>query len=548
MPELSAPIVAVTVYTDRAQITRRGQLELTETGAQDLTVGGLPANLLTDSLRVSGVGTAQVLILGMDSKTLYFTDSPSGDLNALQQQLLQFDDHIAAVKGQAGTLTQRLTMLQKMAEEAASRYVRALATGKASIEQAQALLDFISAQTQAAKDEQTKLDLQLREVGRLREVVQAQINQRQHPRSRQNTLVTVPLEVGKVGDLTVELTYVVLGASWQPLYDLRIASPQQGSAPANAQPQLDGTLTLNYLASLSQNTGEDWQAVTLTLSTARPSLGTLPPKLEPTYLDIYSPPVARAMMMPMAAPAPMTKRSRSMERADDAAMGGLADEEEQMVMQAEMSVAEVNSSGASVTFKLPRPLDVPADGQPHRTMITGHDFPCKLDYSSVPRLASLAYLRATMTNDSPLTLLAGPANIFRDGEFVGNSHLENTAPRQEIKLFLGPDDQVRTERELAGREVERNFIGSNRRSSYAYLIKLENLKPYPVRLTVQDQIPVSRHESIKVKLTSSDPQPTEQSDLGLLRWELVLPASSKRELRYAYQVEQPRDAQVTGMD
>lgn len=547
MPELTAPITAVTVYTDRAQITRRGELELTETGPQAITIGGLPTNIQSDSLRVSGIGTAAVTILGVDSRTRYHTDPPGPELQDLQRQLDEIAEQTAALNSQKQTLDQRLTMLQKMGDEGALRYTRALAGGTATLEQAQALLDFVAGQTQATKDEQARLDRQLRDLGKQREVVQAQFDQRRQPRSRQDTLVTVPVEVGNAGDFTLELTYVVYGASWQPVYDIRIASPQQ--TKTDAQPSLDGTLTLNYLASLSQNTGEEWQGVQLTLSTARPSLGTLPPKLEPNYIDIYQPPVARPMMaMSAAAPASMARKrsaNADMEMAESFAGGAMDDAP--MQMQAEVMQAEVQSSGASVTFKLPRPLDVPADGQPHRTMITAHDYPCRLDYSSVPKLAGLAYLRATMTNSSDLTLLAGSANIFRDGEFVGNSQLEDTAPRQEVKLFLGPDEQVRTERELTGREVEKNFIGNNRRSNFSYTLKLENLKPYPVRLTVQDQIPVSRHESIKVKLQRVEPAPTEQTDLGILRWELVLPPG-KREIRYEYQVEQPREVRVTGME
>ncbi len=550
MPEVTAPIVAVTVYTDRAQITRRGTVSLSETGAQELTVAGLPTNIDGNSLRANGRGTAAVTIMGVESKVRYFTDPPRQDVRDLQSQLQTLQDQASEFANQNETLGKRLETVQKMADVAASRYARSLAQGTVQLEAAQQLLDFISGQIQQVKQEQLKLTQQQRENKKQQEVVQSQINQLASPRQRQDNFVSVPVEVGSAGDFALELTYVVYGAKWQPLYDLRISS--QPVAPAPVQPSaspptsvaFNGKLTLGYLASLSQNTGEDWSAVNLTLSTARPSLGTLPPKLDPIYLDVYTPqppPMAYAASPMAAAPAGMARKASTMSMADDAVMSSAPQQE------ATIAQATVNSSGASVTFSLPRPLDVPSDGQPHRTMITSQDYDCRLDYSSVPRRANLGYLRATITNNSPLTLLPGSANIFRDGEYIGNANLELTAPQQEFKLFLGPDEQVRTERELAGREVDKTFIGNTNRNSYAYRIKLENLKSYPVRLVVQDQIPVSRSEQIKVKLNNIQPA-AEIDNLGIIRWELTLDPASKMQLHYDYTVESNRDTRISGLE
>jgi uncharacterized protein (TIGR02231 family) len=555
MPDVTAPIVAVTVYTDRAQVTRRGAITLSETGAQELTVSGLPTNIDSNSLRANGRGTAAVTIMGVESKVRYFSEPPREDVRDLQAQLQTLQDQAAELSNQGETLDKRLDVVQKLADTAASRYARSLAQGTVQIEAAQQLLDFISAQMQQVKQEKLKIAPQQRDNGKQQEVVQSQINQLSSPRQRQDNFISVPVEVGSAGEFELELTYVVYGASWQPLYDLRITSqpalsapgqPSNGNAPLSAA---DGKLTLGYLASLSQSSGEDWAAVNLTLSTAQPSMGTLPPKLDPIYLDVYAPPPPPRIYAaaPMSAAAPAGEMARKAKRDQEADKGGALSFEPPM-QEASIAQATVNSSGASVTFSLPRPLDVPSDGQPHRTMITSQDYDCRLDYSSVPRRASLGYLRATITNHSPLTLLPGSANIFRDGEYIGSTNLEMVAPQQEFKLFLGPDEQVRSERELVGREVDKTFIGNTRRNSYAYVIKLENLKSYPLRLVVQDQMPVSRSEQIKVKLNNIQPQAAEIDNLGIIRWELTLAPRSKMQLRYDYTVESNRDLRISGLE
>jgi uncharacterized protein (TIGR02231 family) len=152
-----------------------------------------------------------------------------------------------------------------------------------------------------------------------------------------------------------------------------------------------------------------------------------------------------------------------------------------------------------------------------------------------------------VTNDSPYTILAGPANLFAGDEFVGTTALELIAPQGEIELYLGADDRVRVARELRRREVDKRLIGDRRRLRYGYEITLENLLPAEATVTLHDQIPVSRHEDIKVKLESADPQPTEQTELNLLDWELTLAPGEKRVVRFDFTVEHPRVMSLIGL-
>jgi uncharacterized protein (TIGR02231 family) len=65
---------------------------------------------------------------------------------------------------------------------------------------------------------------------------------------------------------------VVSGASWTALYDLRAKISTEAKVPS--------PVSLHYRASISQNTGEDWNNVELTLSTASPLLASTIPTLQ----------------------------------------------------------------------------------------------------------------------------------------------------------------------------------------------------------------------------------------------------------------------------
>ncbi|MGF1503668.1 MAG: DUF4139 domain-containing protein, partial [Anaerolineae bacterium] len=105
----------------------------------------------------------------------------------------------------------------------------------------------------------------------------------------------------------------------------------------------------------------------------------------------------------------------------------------------------------------------------------------------------------------------------------------------------------RVKRELVRRDVSKNLIGQNRRSEFVYTITLKNLLAAPAQVMVMDQIPLSRHESIKAKLLDASPPVTEQTDLNVLKWELELAPGAERQVSFAFMVEHPRSLQIVGL-
>jgi uncharacterized protein (TIGR02231 family) len=152
-----------------------------------------------------------------------------------------------------------------------------------------------------------------------------------------------------------------------------------------------------------------------------------------------------------------------------------------------------------------------------------------------------------LTNQSDFLLLDGPASLFVEGDFVGTLPLKRIAPREEFELTLGVDDRVTVKRELKARDVDKKIIGDRRRVRAAYEIEVKNWRPVPLELEVRDQIPVTRHEQIKVKLESCDPKPIEQTDLGELKWRLRVEPNGKQTCRFEFSIEHPVNLTVTGL-
>ena len=138
----------------------------------------------------------------------------------------------------------------------------------------------------------------------------ASLKQTQSPSPQESFNLTVGIETAGTGEFELEVSYVVNRASWKPLYDIRVDSKSK-------------SVNLGYLAQITQNTGEDWTNVNLTLSTAKPGSGNLPPKPQPWYVDIPPQPTMKRKRASRFASAPMAPKSRSFEFEEDNFSGNL---------------------------------------------------------------------------------------------------------------------------------------------------------------------------------------------------------------------------------
>jgi hypothetical protein len=71
-----------------------------------------------------------------------------------------------------------------------------------------------------------------------------------------------------------------------------------------------------------------------------------------------------------------------------------------------------------VTFNIPRIASIPSDNTTHKVSIGILNLKPKFEYEAVPRKIAHAYLKAKVSNASNYSLLAGPANVFLDNNFI----------------------------------------------------------------------------------------------------------------------------------
>ena len=530
---VQSEIVAVTVYADRALVTRRGVVDLTGI-EQELVITSLPETLEIESIRVSGTGTVGVRLMGVSSDRIYTTEPVAERVAHLTRQIEQLEAEKRHLQAQVDALVLQSSFIAGLREKTEEPFAQSLSRKNLSLSETLDFLNFLGSQYSEYAIASGECKTQQQELDKELQALRASLQKIQTPHPKESLSIVVGVEVAGEGEFELEVSYIVNRASWTPLYDLRFNTTSD-------------IVHLGYLAEITQSSGEDWISANLTLSTAKPGLGTLPPKLEPWYIDAPRPQMLRQRQLATQRPLLPTIP----EQAASAARVDWQEEDEgaeDVLIQAESVTAEVSKEGSVVTFKLNGGANIPSDGAPHKTTIFNDDYPCNFDYVAMPRLVSFAYLQANVKNNpNGAALLPGKANIFRNNVFIGTTQLQNIAPGQEFKLNLGIDEGLKIERELVERLVDKRLISNQRRITYSYRLIITNLLDKEVNLKVTEQLPVSRNEQIKVRLSRSNPQ-IQLGEMGILEWELTLPAQEKRDIYYQFNVEHPPDLMVVGLD
>jgi uncharacterized protein (TIGR02231 family) len=513
---VDAPIVAVTVYPDRARVTRRGRV-IVPAGDQTVYVEPLPLALEDDSVRVAGRGPA--IVLGVDVAMQHNAESPEEAVAEVERERLEVQDLVAELTDADDVQEQLDTFLAQLARRAGNSFARTLASGEPGAELG-GFTESLTDRLAAVRRTRRELAAQRREAEKRLAAVDRRLAEIYHQVTPDRRSAAIALELAAEAEVEVELSYVVPAAGWTSSYDVRLTGDR---------------LTLSWYGLITQRTGEDWPECDLTLSTARPTVTAKVPELDPWYLDRFAHPlpVAAAPVAPGMQARGADRRERLLSAAFD----------EQSFGQQQ---ATVEQGVTAASYTPPRPVAVPADGATHRATIAAIDLDAELDYVTAPVRSTDVHLRATVVNSSAHTLPAGKAAVFHDADFVGSAALPLWAPGEDVELALGVDDRIRVERKLVRREASKATLGSTRRRQVEYETKIENHTPRDARITVLDQLPVARDHEITVKPITAEPEPAETTDLGVITWKLDLAAGKETTLRLAFRVDTGKSVDLTG--
>lgn len=500
--QIQTTVEEVTIYRDGAQLVHRASVQLQE-GRNRITFSGLATGLNNQSIQLKSDGDITLLsIYGTqnpftDPVISEQTDSLNALLNKLKVEKLELEGTIRNYGRQIELLTANLNQ-----------------TGgnqRLSTTELQETLRFFEEQLTVI--EKNRVATQLRHEQVVSEIERLQLAiRRLSPRSINLHDAVAVIESSTTSMVNFELTYISGSATWFPSYDVRYTGN-------------DNPLRITYLANIIQNTGILWENVQLILSSALSQQQNVKPELSPWLLDFIQPQkdAEEGMMVRV--------RGIGAIRAGD-----------------DVSLEEVVSSiWSDETLSFSYKIDELYTIEPRNNMMTirFNEEITDADYIhfTSPKSDQSVYLIAEIEDWQSLNFLGGNVNLYIDNNYLGRTNIQRDSIGDVLSLTLGRDESIVVDRKPQREFTSTNFFGNRVRQDFQYTITVQNNGRHQINLQVQDQLPVSSNEDIRVTNRQISGSVTETEN-GFLFWDFKLNPNQKETIQFGYQVEHPRGRQI----
>jgi len=261
--KITSKVQKVVVFLNGAQVTRTAMVNVSA-GTSDLIFGEISPGLDVQSIQVRANGEFTILSVKheLDFLNEQVKQKQVEDLQAAQKAIR---DKIALQSSLISIYQSEENMLAK------NQTVSGENTGLDIIKLKQALdfqterLTILKEKEQAVNNTIVALNLEL-----LKYDKQIAAITKGSSTATSNIIVTVSSKTALQSQFT--LSYVVRNASWFPTYDIRAKD-------------VNSPVSISYKANVSQQSGEDWKNIKLTLSTGNPTVSGNKPELSPDYLN-----------------------------------------------------------------------------------------------------------------------------------------------------------------------------------------------------------------------------------------------------------------------
>jgi len=535
---LVSEVTAVTVYSDRARVTRVATADVT-TESRLFAFRKLPGWVDDGSVRVSAsagrivdVRVERSFLAKPTDKSWLKAEEEHKDLT---NRLAALDDEIAVLNAQAA-------QIEAIKAFSLDKITKDTTIGDVSVQSYGDVLAFISDSLRATAKARRDVQIQRDAITPLFEASARRLEEVKSLMSLEETTVLVTLQSSRPTPSTVELTYMMPGATWEPMHELRVSTSDSKEVEVIS------------FAAVTQTSGEDWGDAELSFSTQSTVQSVRIPELEALTLGDTS-----------TATRILTSKMSSFSRAQKAFEGqsqlwnkvhqkSFANSERmdfEQVYRSNMEYLQVVQSktvqifetlknrGTTAHFKAGSAHSIRGDGHPTRVRIGRSTLESTQKIVAVPEQSLNAARTLAMVNSTGQSFLPGKVALYQDGAFLGMTDIDFIAQGERFSLFLSVADHVKLSRTLD--RTHSSLIQKKRnRMQVAFIVTVENLSSEVTALTLADRIPVSENKDIRIDSVRITPAGSPDSQ-GILNWELTLKPGEQRQFGISYQVEYPAE-------
>ena len=533
---LDSKITAVTVYADRARVTREATVALqNKTGHFAFTK--LPSWIDEGSVRISlkPAAGAKGEVLDVQIRRTYLTAASDEEVRKAQDAVQEITDQMSELLDQGKVIDQRRKHLESIRVFSLDKLPKDAATREVKVNEYVDFLNFLETSL-------TKLNDDRRALEKKRRGLQPEQNVRQKRLSELNSRArleerSVEVALQGQGQATVVLTYLLAGASWEPAHELR--ADVKG-----------GKVNISSYAVVRQSTGEDWGLAKLSFSTQNLSRTARIPELDTLLVGQGSKVPVRILEQQEDTYQQAFGNYKSQNRLwfnnnpianKQIAIRNL-DFNDAIQQKAVRTFAKLSGRATTAHFHALADKVVPTDGQPVRLPIGELNLIRTERIVAAPEASLNAARVFDLSNKDGQALLPGKVTLYLGSNFLGSTAIEFVGPGEEFSLYAGVEDQVKVSRVLdrSKSEKRKTSFSSKTELQASWIIEVENLADVVKNIRLADRIPVSQTEEVKVRSVKISPKVT-PDEKGLFSWDLALAPKEKRMLKVEYVVQYPKN-------
>lgn len=515
---LSVPIKTVTVYKQKAKITRTKTTTISS-GTQEIIISGLSPNVDRNSVQSKILGNVTLLSSSYsinyleELKDTKIQKKMTDSLIWVNEQISILDYKKAVLDGEANLIEQNKQLGGK--------------DRGFTVEELTKLSSFYTKRMLAIKTSIFSINKEKATVTDTKNRIQQWLRTNKVRKSPVGE-ITLKIEAPTTAKVIIECQYLVNNAGWTPSYDIRANSTSED-------------IQLEYKAQVYQSTGIEWTNVPLTISTGNPNSYSVKPNLNTLFVNFQQYNSYNNYRKDKSYEKKEMPVLRSMEVEEVSDDSGWGDDFEEQDLQ-----IQTNTNTLTVEYEIKNLQTIKSNGSQHLVKLNKMDIPTRFEHHAIPKLSKQVYLQAKLSEWGQYNLEPAQATIFFEGMYIGKTYLNPKATSDTMQISLGVDHDVQVTRTQLKDYKAKKFIGSNRTKTLAYEIEIKNNKTTAINLIVEDQYPISQNSGIEVEVLENGNAKVNERK-GLLTWKDNIPANSSSKHSFAYTVKYPKNETITNV-
>lgn len=502
--EINAPISAVKVFLNSALITHTQKVKM-KPGLNKLAFFGLAMNIHARSISLRNFGKGELLSFSLVtlSDTTNIITLPDDILFMIRKSkdsILTLEKSIERTRFEIAGLELERSMLVKNDNIIPNGKAATLAELKLTTEYYRERYKDASLELLAKRRELAQL-----KKGKIRLLKNAfNVN----TEDEKNMIVSVILADfnNAEGEFTteLELSYVAKEAGWIPVYDVLSSGNK--------------SLKINYRSKILNNTGIDWNNMSIAVSTADPFEYYKAPDLEAYYVDSYT-------------------------RYEDNSNRNYQQQQQQkqqVQQKGRIEEEEIYTPDREILFIVPKKYSFKSGLMPYLVDITVYELTPEYLYRTAPKKEEQVYSIARIKEWEKLNLIDGEASIYNNGTFLGKTYIRPSEIEDFLELPLGVMPNIFIKHKLRSELSSKKILGGGTTSTFDYEIRIKNMGAEKITVEVIDQVPVSETSSVKADVLEMTDGGDKDIFTGKIVWKVELNTQTEKIVSLKYSVSYPR--------